>query len=390
MYGKLLLMLEKIRVLQVVGDSKFGGASIVVLDIMDALSKDGFDVTILATDPEMIGLAKDAGFNVLIFAGIQRKLNPLKDLYVAIKLSRQIKGKYDVIHTHTSKGGAIGRFAGKIAGIPTIVHTVHGFAYHEFSSRPVKFIGSWIERLLGYMCNRVIFVNNHDREQAIKDKVLPEEKCITILNGISDSRLQPDSTLDRNDMLNSLGLPDDSVLGVSVGRLAKQKGLSYLLEAIKIVIIGRPDYYHAIIGDGELLEELQEEAALLGISNNVMFLGFQKDAVRWTKICDVFVLSSLWEGHSMTLLEAMGLGKAIVATDIKGNRESLSDNINGLLVCPADPEDLSRGILKVLSDPDKAASLGLNAKVEFEREFTVQRMQEQVVGLYRAMVRDNN
>ena len=367
---------KPIRVLHIIGDSKFGGASLVVCEIIKMLQGHGLKVTLLATDRDTVEYAALGKIDVWQMKGIQRSVNPFIDIPIILRLASAIKEKYDVVHTHTSKGGAIGRIAAWLVGIPVIIHTVHGFAFHEFSSKFITTIYCMIERMLAKTCHYVIFVNNFDRIRAIENRIVPETKTITIYNGISQERLEVAKFSDRNEIISQLRLNPKTFLCVTVGRLTKQKGLQYLFRAMQIVSTQSPELniHLAVVGDGPLRKHCEQWIKEYKVYNSVHLLGFQKQAIKWTSVADLFVLSSLWEGHSITLLEAMGCGKAIVATNIKGNRETITNGYNGILVKPADPETLAEAIIKVASDKELLVSLQRNAIKTFEENYTINRM----------------
>jgi glycosyltransferase involved in cell wall biosynthesis len=368
----------------VVGDSKFGGGDVVICEWLGMLKGHGIDATLLATDPSTVEFAGRYGIEVWPFAGIGRAVNPLRDLGTTLRLAEAIRGRFDIVHTNTTKGGAIGRTAARLACVPVVLHTVHGFAFHEFSSRPATTLIASLERLLAMMSDRVIFVNEYDRLRAVEMGILPQRKAVTVYNGLGPERIAPGLETDRDELLGELHLGPQAVLCVFVGRLAEQKGLRHLLEALSICRRRRGDIdlHQAIIGEGEQEGLCRLWAGELGLADRVHFLGFRSDAVRWTGGGDVFTLASLWEGHSISLLEAMGCGTAIVATDIKGNRESITDGADGVLVAPADAEALADGILRLAGDRQYARRVGQAARETFLKRFTLEKMLENTWRVY--------
>jgi glycosyltransferase involved in cell wall biosynthesis len=377
-------MPRPLRALQVIGASKFGGDSIVVCDWLAMLEERGIEATLLATDPPVVRYARSRGLRVWPFEGIERAVRPAHDLLAVARLAAGIEGRFDIVHTNTTKGGAVGRTAAWLARIPLVMHTVHGFAFHEFSGRLETAVYGTVERVLGTMSDRVIFVNTFDRQRAIDMHIVPRRKALTVYNGVSEDHVAPGLKATREELLAELELPPDAALIVFVGRLAEQKGLRYLFEAIGLLSRRLPetDLYLAVVGDGEQRGECGEWVREFGVADRVRFLGFRTDAIRWTGGGDVFVLSSLWEGHSITLLEAMACGKPIVATDIKGNRETITDGTDGLLVRAADAGALAQGLERVLADTALARRLGSGARQTFLKRFTARRMLEATWEVY--------
>jgi len=383
-------MKKALHALQIIGDSKFGGDSLVVCDWLQMLQSKGIKTTLLATDPLVVDLAKSRGLDVWTFKGVQRSINPLVDVPAVFRLAKGLKKRFDIVHTNTTKGGAIGRPASWLSRIPIVVHTVHGFAFHEHSGAVATWAISGVERTLTRMCDRVVFVNNYDREQAIAKGIVPENKAVTVYNGVSEERIAPGLSSNKEDILSELGLPSDAFLSVFVGRLAEQKGLKYLFEAISILKNRSPsvNFHQVLVGNGEQEEQCRQWVESFGISDRVHFLGFRKDSLRYTGAADLFVLSSLWEGHSITLLEAMGCGRPIVATDIKGNRESITDGKDGILVKPADPVALAQGILRAVEDKNLSMALGDNARKTFDKRFTLKAMLENTWSVYEGLLEE--
>ncbi len=380
-------MKREIRILHVIGSSRFGGATGVVFSLANMAREHGLAVDILTSNPDTLEHCRRRGLGVLPFAGIPRAIRPHKDFLDAVRLTRLLRDRYELVHTHTTKGGAVGRLAAHWAKVPAVVHTVHGFAFHEFSSRLATWLGAAVERRLARWCDRIIFVNHFDCQRAEELGIGRPEQRITIYNGISESVLARGRNVSRRELLTELHLPDEALLCVFVGRLAPQKGLTYLLEAMATVQshLDRPMHL-ALVGRGESQEQLTRQAASLGLADRVHFLGFRDDGIRWTGGADVFVLPSLWEGHSISLLEAMGLARPIVASDIKGNRESITHGRDGLLTPPRDPQALAQAIVQLGKDPALARSLGTAAKAAFDARFTEERMKRQTWELYRDLL----
>jgi glycosyltransferase involved in cell wall biosynthesis len=382
---------ERPRILHVTSGTEFGGGYSVVLSLVEMARQHGLQADVHTQCPETIRMCKERGIRVFNFEGIDRPIRPHKDLWAVVRLARAIQGRYQVVHTHTTKGGAVGRLAAHLAKVPVVLHTVHGFAFHEFSSKMATHLGALAERVLAKRCDKMIFVNSFDREQALKLKIASEQKMVTIFNGVPESRLDPCRKVTRQELLSELQIDEDCFLCAFVGRLAPQKGLKYLMEAIALLkrkMVNR-EVHLAVIGNGKLEAEVRRQIHTLDITDRVHLLGFLIDGLRWTGGCDSFVLSSLWEGHSVTLLEAMGLGRPIVATDIKGNRETITQEHNGLLVPPADPEALAAAIMRMASDIDFAKSLGSCARQTFKERFTLEKMLERTWAVYQEVLEAN-
>jgi len=221
-------------------------------------------------------------------------------------------------------------------------------------------------------CDKIIFVNSFDQERALKLGIGSENQTVTIYNGVPQSHLTGGQEVSQGELLSELQIEKDSFLCVFVGRLAKQKGLNCLMEAIAIAKkeMSNPKVHLVVIGEGELEGEMRQQIRRLDIADRVHLLRFLTDYLRWTGGCDLFVLSSLWERCSISLLEAMGLGRPIVATGIKSNRETITCHKDGLLIPPGDPVSLAHAIIELATDSDRATQLGQAAKKTFNERFT--------------------
>jgi glycosyltransferase involved in cell wall biosynthesis len=374
-----------VRVLQVIGGSKFGGAVWVVLSYAEALQEHGCRVTVLTTVEPVADVFRGAGCEILPVPEIRREINPPRDLAALTQLTRICRRRrFDVVHTHTSKGGFVGRAAARLARTPVVLHTAHGFAFHEGSSRAATAVYTRLERLAGRWSDRVITVSAFHRLWAIEQRLAPPERIVAVRNGISPSRLVVDQ--ERDAVRRELGVGAGDLLLVSVGRLAAQKGLGTLLRALPALRERGLSLRVALVGDGPLRGELEGYVAEAGLGDMVTFLGFRTDVGDLVNASDAIVAPSLWEGLSISVLEAMAFGKPIVATDIGSNRELLEDGVSGLLVPPEQPSRLAEAIAALADDRILAGRLGAAAKERFERDFTERAMKEALWEVYRPLL----
>jgi glycosyltransferase involved in cell wall biosynthesis len=374
-----------VRVLQVIGGSKFGGAVWVVLSYVEALREHGCEVTVLTTVEPVADVFRGAGCEILAVPDITREINPPRDLAALTRLSRICRRRrFDVVHTHTSKGGFVGRAAARLARAPVVLHTAHGFAFHEGSSRAATAVYTRLERLAGRWSDRVITVSEFHRRWAIEQRLAPPERIVAVRNGISASRLVVNQEPDA--VRRELGVGAGDTLLLSVGRLAAQKGLGTFLRALPALRERGLPIRVALVGDGPLRSELEGDVAEAGLGDVVTFTGFRTDVGDLVNASNAIVAPSLWEGLSISVLEAMAFGKPIVATDIGSNSELLEDGISGLLVPPEQPSRLAEAIGALAVNRELAARLGAAAKERFERNFTESAMKEALWEVYRPLL----
>lgn len=378
------------RILHVVGDSQFGGGAVLILRIAQAAAERGGQVDVLSTNSQFNKAIETSGLGVVSLDCIWREIRPLRDLYGLFVLYRFLKNKsYDIVHTHTSKAGLIGRAAAFFAGTPVIIHTVHGFAFHEESPPWVVRFYSALERLAAKWCNKIVTVSNYHRTWALNLGISKPDHILAIPNGISPQRVVP--AIGRDDFRASLGIrPQDLVL-VSAGRLAPQKGIEYLIDAVKILVdSGVSNLRVLIAGDGPLRAFLEDKTKEVGLQQNFIFLGFRSDVADILNAGDIAVMPTEREGLSIALLEAMAMGKPIVTTVIGSNLEVTENGQHARLVNPKDSRALALAIREFVSDAGLAKRLGESARSHFQKIYTEDVMLNSYMDLYGSLLKSSN
>ena len=350
-----------------------------MLDIISRLEPDQYDITVLCqAEGELTRALRQKKIGFITLPELKREINPYYDSLAFLKLYKLLKrGKYDLVHTHSSKPGIIGRLAAKAAGIKCIVHTVQGFAFHQHSSKVQVFLVGLLEKLAGMASHKVIFVNSKDRDVASKMKLVPNHKMVIIHNGVDLNQFNSG-----NGVKNGNGIRTNGAMVGMVARLWEQKAPQDYIAAIPKVVDKIPDAKFLVIGDGPLEQELKEMSDKLGIKENVQFLGWRQDINDLLKVIDVVVLPSLWEGLPVSILEAMALSKPVVATNIKGNNELVVHGQTGYLVKPGNPEEISAYVLKLLNDQPLAQKMGRLGHSRVKEKFALKKIVEQTSSLY--------
>ena len=356
--------MKQIRVLHVVGSSKFGGASSIILALAEMARREGWTVDILATDPEFQRETLAAGFGVVPFRGIERAVRPCRDLGAVWRLWRYLRAHpYTVVHTHTSKGGFIGRLAATLAGVPVVIHTAHGFAIHEESPFWEKAAYVALERLASSWCDAVVACSEFHGKWGAELGMAPRRKLRAVPNGIS----RPMPTFPREQVRRSLGIGEDEFAVFCPSRIAASKGIDDLLRAAAILKPRMNGRFHVYIaGEGPVEETCKRLAAGLDVNDVVTFLGFRTDVPNLLEAADAVALPSFREGLSISLLEAMSASKPIVAVDIGSNRE-----VGGSILVPAkNPAALANAIEFLFHDRDASDRLAANAGRRFREHYT--------------------
>jgi lipopolysaccharide/colanic/teichoic acid biosynthesis glycosyltransferase/glycosyltransferase involved in cell wall biosynthesis len=374
------------RVLHIVGDSKFGGGSVIIFRIAQMAKENGSDVEVLTTDPVFQKLLTESGIGVVNLDVIWREINPLKDLKGLLKLWKFLRRQnYDLVHTHTSKAGFVGRFAARLAGIPAIIHTVHGFSFHDESSRLALRVYSTLERLAAHACHRLITVAEFHRRRALELRIGNPSKVIAVPNGIPLERVRV--TVNPDAVRAELGVSTDTLMLLALGRLASPKGFPDLLQSLPHIKQNTDATFKLVfVGSGPMEAELRQLTSDLGLNDQVIFSGFREDIGNLLAASDIVVLPSLWEGLSIAVLEAMAAGKPIVATTIGSNMEATNNGEAALLVPPKDPVAIANAVVEFIRFPSLRLKKSMKAKELFLKNYTETHMLQSYLEEYQNLL----
>jgi glycosyltransferase involved in cell wall biosynthesis len=370
-----------VRLLHITGASRFGGVASIILGLGRVAQAEGWQFDVLTTDPVFQQAVHRHGFGLVNLDVVRREIRPLWDLQGLVRLSKFLqKEPYDIVHTHTSKGGFVGRLAARLAGVPVIVHTAHGFAFHEGSSASARFVYSALERMASRWCDRIVSVSEFHRNWAIELGVASPCKIVAIPNGVAEAARN--QNVEVAALRSQLGVRPGDLAILSITRLAPTKGLEYLIQAVAMLPIVGERMKVIIAGDGPARERLERQAKRLGVTDHLRFLGFRQDVGDLLAACDLVVLPSQREGLSISLLEAMAAGKPIIATTLGSQQEVASHGEMAWLVRPGDPASLKEAILRLSGDRPLMARLGANARAVYESFYTEDRMLQSYKQLY--------
>ncbi|MBN2011723.1 glycosyltransferase family 4 protein [candidate division KSB1 bacterium] len=382
---------KKFKVLHIITNLPIGGAQDNTLITVEGLNRDRYDVDLIsASDGDWFQRANAIpNMRLLVVNELMRKINPVYDLIALIKIFRLMKkGNYDIVHTHSSKPGFLGRIASRLVGGAIVVHTIHGFPFHDFMHPIKRHFFILIERMVARLSDKLITVSKLNRQKAIQLRIAKHDKFVNIYSGIRFDKFE-NISVSRPAKCRELGIDPNSKIVGMVGRLSKQKSPHILINAIPSIIKKFPDTQFVIVGDGELRYDLEKLIKKLGLSERVHLLGYRSDIPELVSIMDIFVLSSSWEGLGRSLTEAMYLGRAVVATRVEGVPEIVHHNKTGLLVPPQDVPAISNAIIDLLSHPEKAARLGERANARVAKDFCAQRMVDDIECLYEKLIEEH-
>lgn len=349
----------------------------------------GLYETALACAPggKLIPLVRGHGLKVFLFRNLVQPLHPVKDALAVVSLALFMKkNPYHIVHTHNSKAGFVGRLSARLAGIPVVVHTVHGFSFHDEERAWRRWLFRNAERLASHWCDALIFISQPLVDWALKEKIALKSKMVKIYSGIELDRFKPVTGEERQRLRATWGLGEqDAVVGI-VSKLWEGKGHALLLRAFAEIRKQNARARLVIVGEGYLMESLKALVRRMELSDAVIFTGFLDDVPRIIPTFDVAVLPSYFEGMGRVLLEAMAMEKPVVGTSVGGIPDLIEQGLNGYLVSPGNERELAAAILKILNDKELAAGMGRAGRKKMTDLFSADTMVRSIERLYRELL----
>jgi glycosyltransferase involved in cell wall biosynthesis len=351
-----------------------GGAQIHVRDLSTALRAAGHDAVVLSGANGVLAdelRARDVPFYSLPHLG--REVGPFQDVRCFSELRQTLREiQPDIISTHSTKAGFIGRIAGKTLNIPTLF-TAHGWGFTD-GRPPLQVFAFWaIERATAAWAARIITVCESDRTAAARIRVTSSDRLVTIYNAMPDV----DKTL-RAKPGNS---PARLVMVARLSRWKDQPTLLHALSGLKDL-----DWQLELVGDGPLRGQLEELVQSLGLTSRVNFLGFRRDVPERIAEAQVFLLISKWEGFPRSILEAMRAGLPVVASDVGGVQESVVDGTTGFVVPRGDAGYLRQCLRQLITSSELRVCMGASGRARYEEKFTFDHLVERTTKVYESVL----
>lgn len=390
----------KIKILHVITRLDGGGSAENTILTTLGLDKKKYDVVLikgLSLESEMSAGEKASvedgltqielmGVKLIIVPSLVRQINPIIDLRTLFRLYRIfLREKPIVVHTHTSKAGILGRWASFLAGIPIVVHTPHGHVFYGYYGRIKTKLFILMEKLTAPITDKIITLTEKEKEEHIQLNISKPDKFVVIHSGVKLENSH--KNWDNDALRKGLGISlTDSIVG-TVGRLVEIKGHVYLLDAARLLLNKMPNTTFLLVGDGHLTNRLKNHALSLGIKEKVVFTGWRNDVFQLINMFDIFVLPSLNEGMGRVLVEAMAVGKPIIASDVGGIPNLVIHGKNGLLVPAADAQALAKSIEFLCANPEKGSEMGKEGK-KIAEDYGVGSMLQKIDDLYLRAIKE--
>ena len=328
---------------------------------MHALREEGHEVVGVCADGDLVSLVRDEGFRVETVP-LARTINPIRNIGAVRTLQKLFSHEqFDLLHTHTPVGSLVGRMAAKMAQVPRVAYTAHGFYFHEHMAAPQRAAHISLEWLAGRATHTLFTQSTEDAETARRLGLCRTGDVLAIGNGSDPNICTPkDPSNSRTRIREALGTPADRVVILMIGRLVEEKGYRELITAMREVnaelwaVGARLKSDHAS-GIADVVASTESDPTL---KTRVRFLGYRQDIPDLMRAADIFTLPSHREGMPRSIIEAMLTGRPVVATDIRGSREEVVNGENGLLVPVRDANALACGLQSLINDSQLRKRMG--------------------------------
>jgi len=377
--------MHPVRILHVITQLELGGAQQSTLELLRRLDRRRYLPTLLTSPggPLEADARAIPDLEVCLLPSLTRAIHPWRDLRALRALTAFMRaGRFDLVHTHSSKAGILGRWAARRARIPVTCHTIHGFAFHAHQPPWVRRAYEAAERLAARVTTHLIAVSGHDERIGVAAGIGQPWQYRRIPYGIDLARFHRNGLTPRT-ARGRLGLrPDAPTIG-TVACFKPQKALGDFLAVCARVRRAVPEAQAVVAGDGRLRPQLERRRRALGLDGAVRFLGWRRDIPEVLAALDVFVLTSRWEGLPVAVLEAQAMGVPVVVTDTGGVRDGIANGSDGFLAPIGDVEGLSRPVEALLRDPGLARAVAARGAEQVRACHSIERMVQDTERLYK-------
>jgi glycosyltransferase involved in cell wall biosynthesis len=362
-----------------------------MLETLEHLGAGQFEPAVVCQSkgPLTDALAK-RGIACFLVPELGREVRPWKDLRAYLALRRLFRREgFDIVHNQSAKPRVVGALAARHAGVPVVINHVRGYSFHEHTPRAARAVYERVEAWAARWCDATIFVNEEDRDHAVAAGLAPASRCHTVYNGADLASLAPekDGARRRAARARYKWDPDEVVVSV-LGRLEEQKQpliVPKIARRLESFHIDKP-WRIVLVGEGRLRPQVEAAIGRYSLGHRVQLLDWQSSPADVLSGSDVVLLPSLWEGLPRVLIEAHAAGLPCVASNIRGNREVVSDE-TGILVDPESVTAYATALVSLIESPLARARLGRAARRRAERLFDSRRNNAAIVRLYYEMLK---
>jgi glycosyltransferase involved in cell wall biosynthesis len=362
-----------------------GGSARNTIDSAAAAARAGYR-TILATGPsgqeiDIADSANDKGCEVVFINSFRRQVSPVHDLQALAQTIRLIRRqRADIVHTHTSKAGFIGRLAAYLCRVPVIIHTPHGHIFHGYYGATLTRVFIHLERWAAQMTDRIVVLTEKGAREHLDWGIGRPHQFVAVPSGVDIASLRP-KLLAKQEARRQLGWDAHAPYILGVGRFVFIKGFDLAVRAMAQVLEEVPQSHLVLLGDGPESAVLENLAKTERVHSRLIITAVKDRLALYLSASDVFVAPSRNEGMGRAIVEAMSAGLPIVASQVGGIPSVVEDKQSGLLVPPEDPGALARALIRLLQDASMRNEYGSRGWKRAE-QFSLDRMESLLLRLY--------
>jgi glycosyltransferase involved in cell wall biosynthesis len=374
---------RRIAVTHILTRPELGGAQDNTLYTVTHLDRGRFEPSLITSPdgPLAADMAEIPDAAVTFIPELAREIRPAADwraLRALIGVLR--RQRPDIVHTHSSKAGILGRWAARRAGVRRVVHSVHGFPFHDHQSPVMRGLYASLERGAARLTDRFICVSRADIEKARRHRIFPPGRAVLIRSGVRLEEIRAGRGSGA-ELRAELGIAPEEPLAGMVACLKPQKDPLSFVRIAAGVLAALPAARFLLVGDGELRPRLEAEIKARRLGGRLILCGWRRDIPAVMDALDVLVLTSLHEGLPRVVPEAMAAGRPVVATAVDGTPEAVEDGVTGFLFTPGDEAAAAGRIVALLADPGAARRMGAEGERRVD-EFDIDTMVRLQEALY--------
>lgn len=376
-----------VRILHPITRLIVGGAQENTIFTASMIDRKRFNVEILSgaqtgSEGSLIHEVQDCEIPLIILPELVRQINPWYDQQALLKMTRIMQsGGYHIVHTHSSKAGVLGRIAARRAGIPIIIHTVHGWSFHDHMPPLSKWAYIWLERWAAAFTDAMVVVSQLDKEKGLAADIGHPEQYHLIRSAVPFDDFYPER-YDRSTIRRELNIPPEAIVIGSVSRFSPQKNPLDWVRIASLVSREYPGTYFLMVGDGPLRHQVEVLAEQEGMSGRILLTGIRRDIPRMMAAMDLFMITSLWEGLPRVIIQAMCMKLPVVGFRIDGLSEVVRHELTGFLTTPSDLAQMAVYCGYLLQNANRRQEMGKEGHAMATDDFNMPMMIRKIESLY--------
>lgn len=381
--------MQRIKILYVITKLELGGAQKQLLSLINRLNKERFQ-PFLFTAKEGLLLAEALsadGLRIKKSRYLERPISPLKDILALIEIYRFIKkNNIEIVHTHSSKAGILGRLAARLAKAKFIIHTIHGWSFNDYQFWLFRELFILLERFVGKFTDGLIVVSFSDKLKGLRNHIGREDKYRLIRYGIDYREFNGRE----QSIKEELGIGPKDLLVTNISCLKPQKSPLEFIQLAFLLSQTLPHVKFLLVGGGAMRKKIERLVLRFNLEKQIILSGWRRDIPKILSATDVLVLTSLWEGLPIAVLEAMAAARPVVATRTGAVEEVIVEDKTGFLVSCRDAKKMSEKLTILLKDENLRKSMGRKARECLGRNFCLESMVNNTQDFYESLIKKDN